>query len=122
MHTDISTTRDSSNDRRTKKKQVRFRLLLATADWMVLPFFFLRVCLFVLVLSCRDEEFDKLKASLRESGSPVAVSTEPKCYIDTGICTVTFTVGNFLLLNTRYGIRIRGGTLSVCLFLVEDSR
>ncbi|CAN0480124.1 unnamed protein product, partial [Discosporangium mesarthrocarpum] len=37
-----------------------------------------------------DAEFDKLKADLREAGSPVAVSKEPKCYIDTGICTVTF--------------------------------
>ena len=39
-----------------------------------------------------DAEFDRLKSSLRESGSVVAVSTEPKCYIDTGICTVTFQV------------------------------
>lgn len=39
-----------------------------------------------------DQEFDRLKASLREAGSVVAVSTEPKCYIDTGICTVTFQV------------------------------
>lgn len=38
-----------------------------------------------------DEEFDRLKQLLKESGSEVAVSTEPKCYIDTGICTVTFT-------------------------------
>lgn len=39
-----------------------------------------------------DTEFDRLKSSLRETGSLVAVSTEPKCYIDTGICTVTFQV------------------------------
>lgn len=39
-----------------------------------------------------DEEFDRLKASLKASGSAVAVSKEPKCYIDTGICTVTFQV------------------------------
>jgi hypothetical protein len=32
---------------------------------------------------------------LREAGSKVAVSTEPKCYIDTGICTVTFTEDKF---------------------------
>ncbi|CAN0224662.1 unnamed protein product [Phaeothamnion confervicola] len=37
-----------------------------------------------------DAEFDVLKQSLRETGSKVAVSTEPKCYIDTGICAVTF--------------------------------
>ena len=38
-----------------------------------------------------DEEFDALKASLKEAGSSVAVSTEPKCFVDTGICTVNFT-------------------------------
>lgn len=42
-----------------------------------------------------DEEFDTLKAELREAGSKVAVSTEPKCYIDTGICTVTFQPDKF---------------------------
>ena len=42
-----------------------------------------------------DEEFDKLKASLKASGSAVAVSKEPKCYIDTGICTVTYQVKEF---------------------------
>jgi len=36
-----------------------------------------------------DEEFDSLKATLKEEKSRFAVSTEPKCYIDTGICTVT---------------------------------
>jgi len=36
-----------------------------------------------------DSEFDALKATLKEEKSQFAVSTEPKCYIDTGICTVT---------------------------------
>jgi len=36
-----------------------------------------------------DTEFDALKATLKEEESKFAVSTEPKCYIDTGICTVT---------------------------------
>jgi len=36
-----------------------------------------------------DGEFDALKATLKEENSEFAVSTEPKCYIDTGICTVT---------------------------------
>lgn len=36
-----------------------------------------------------DAEFDELKATLKSEGSKFAVSTEPKCYIDTGICTVT---------------------------------
>jgi len=36
-----------------------------------------------------DAEFDALKSELKEENSQFAVSTEPKCYIDTGICTVT---------------------------------
>lgn len=36
-----------------------------------------------------DKEFDDLKSTLKEEESQFAVSTEPKCYIDTGICTVT---------------------------------
>lgn len=42
-----------------------------------------------------DAEFDQLKEELREEGSSVAVSTEPKCYIETGICTVTFQQDKF---------------------------
>jgi len=36
-----------------------------------------------------DSEFDVLKKALKDEESKFAVSTEPKCYIDTGICTVT---------------------------------
>mmetsp|Transcript_3033 Transcript_3033/g.4628 ORF Transcript_3033/g.4628 Transcript_3033/m.4628 type:complete len:315 (-) Transcript_3033:244-1188(-) len=36
-----------------------------------------------------DEEYNTLKKELKEDGSQFAVSEEPKCYIDTGICTVT---------------------------------
>lgn len=36
-----------------------------------------------------DAEFDALKKTLKEEESQFAVSTDPKCYIDTGICTVT---------------------------------
>lgn len=42
-----------------------------------------------------DEEFDVLKKELKEEGSQFAVSTEPKCYIDTGICTVTLQEDKF---------------------------
>lgn len=42
-----------------------------------------------------DGEFDTLKKELKEAGSKFAVSTEPKCYIDTGICTVTFQHDDF---------------------------
>uniref|UniRef100_A0A7S3UUH2 Uncharacterized protein n=1 Tax=Heterosigma akashiwo TaxID=2829 RepID=A0A7S3UUH2_HETAK len=37
-----------------------------------------------------DAEFDALKAKLKEEGSMIAVATEPKCYVDTGVCKVTF--------------------------------
>lgn len=42
-----------------------------------------------------DEEFDALKKQLKAVGSVVAVSTEPRCFLDTGICTVTFTEDSF---------------------------
>ena len=42
-----------------------------------------------------DGEFDALKATLKEEQSMFAVSTEPKCYIDTGICTVTMKEDKF---------------------------
>lgn len=42
-----------------------------------------------------DEEFDSLKATLKEEKSQFAVSTDPKCYIDTGICTVTLKEDTF---------------------------
>lgn len=42
-----------------------------------------------------DTEFDQLKAELKEEGSQFATSKEPKCYIDTGICTVTYQPDNF---------------------------
>jgi len=42
-----------------------------------------------------DSEFDTLKRELKEDESPIAVSVEPKCYIDTGICTVTLLEDNF---------------------------
>jgi len=38
-----------------------------------------------------DEEYNTLKAELREEGSKFAVSREPVCYIDTGVCKATFT-------------------------------
>lgn len=42
-----------------------------------------------------DGEFDLLRSELREDGSNIAVSKEPKCYIETGICTATFQNDNF---------------------------
>lgn len=45
--------------------------------------------------SMPDEEFDNLKKDLMEEGSKFAVQTEPKCYIDTGICKVTLQEDNF---------------------------
>lgn len=42
-----------------------------------------------------DKEFDDLKLELKESGSRFAVDTEPKCYIDTGVCKVTLQEDKF---------------------------
>lgn len=42
-----------------------------------------------------DEEFDNLKKELKETGSKFAVDTEPKCYIDTGVCKVTLQEDKF---------------------------
>merc|ERR1712032_1360128 len=36
-----------------------------------------------------DDEYNALKLELKNENSKFAVSTEPKCFIDTGICTVT---------------------------------
>jgi len=38
-----------------------------------------------------DEEFNALKKGLIQEGSKIAVSKEPKCFVDTGICSVTWT-------------------------------
>ncbi len=42
-----------------------------------------------------DAEYDQLRDDLREDGSSIAVDTEPKCYIDSGVCTVTFQQDKF---------------------------
>lgn len=42
-----------------------------------------------------DEEYDALRTELKEEGSSIAVSKEPKCYIETGICTATFQKDEF---------------------------
>mmetsp|Transcript_13732 Transcript_13732/g.22725 ORF Transcript_13732/g.22725 Transcript_13732/m.22725 type:complete len:312 (-) Transcript_13732:210-1145(-) len=42
-----------------------------------------------------DVEFDELKQELKDAGSKFAVSTQPKCLIDTGVCTVTMQEDQF---------------------------
>jgi len=42
-----------------------------------------------------DEEFDDLKSSLKKQDSIVAVSKEPRCFVDTGVCSVTFREDKF---------------------------
>ena len=37
-----------------------------------------------------DAEYDELKKTLRETNSRIAVQTDPKCYVDTGVCKVTW--------------------------------
>jgi len=41
-----------------------------------------------------DEEYNTLKKSLLASGSVIAVTKEPKCLVDSGICSVTWTKDN----------------------------
>jgi len=38
-----------------------------------------------------DSEFDALKQKLKAANSAIAVSKEPKCFIDTGVCSVTWS-------------------------------
>lgn len=38
-----------------------------------------------------DTQFDELKSLLKESNSKIAVFSEPKCYVDTGLCKVTWS-------------------------------
>jgi hypothetical protein len=45
--------------------------------------------------SMNDADFDILKNQLKEDGSKFAVETDPKCYIDTGICKVTLQEDKF---------------------------
>jgi len=42
-----------------------------------------------------DTEFDALKTELKDTGSKFAVDTNPKCYIDTGVCKVTMQEDDF---------------------------
>jgi len=45
--------------------------------------------------SMTDTEYDQLKKELMEAESKFAVQTEPKCYIDSGICKVTLQEDQF---------------------------
>jgi len=38
-----------------------------------------------------DTEYDQLKKTLKENNSKIAVQTDPQCYVDTGVCKVTWT-------------------------------
>ena len=42
-----------------------------------------------------DVEFDNLKKELKDMGSKFAVDTDPKCYIDSGVCKVTLQEDKF---------------------------
>jgi len=42
-----------------------------------------------------DTKFDELKNELKEDKSKIAVETEPKCYIDSGVCKVTLQDDKF---------------------------
>jgi len=38
-----------------------------------------------------DQQFDDLKLSLKNTNSKLAVTAAPKCYVDTGVCKVSWT-------------------------------
>ncbi|KAJ1460843.1 hypothetical protein M885DRAFT_508288 [Pelagophyceae sp. CCMP2097] len=42
-----------------------------------------------------NAEFDELKASLKAQNSLIAVTKEPRCFIDSGVCSVTFQEDTF---------------------------
>ena len=60
-----------------------------------------------------DAEFDELKSSLKESGSAIAVDKEPQCWVDTGVCKVTWQLDN-LRLTSLY---IPAAVFSTLLFI-----
>jgi len=68
-----------------------------------------------------DTEFDTLKRELKEAGSKFAVDTEPKCYIDTGVCKVTLQEDKFRsnLLYLPAGIILSIGWLGIGFELIE---
>lgn len=68
-----------------------------------------------------DSEFDTLKTTLKEEESKFAVSTEPKCYIDSGICTVTMKEDNFRnnLLYLPAGVVLFIGWLGIGFEIIE---
>lgn len=68
-----------------------------------------------------DAEFDALKTTLKEEESKFAVSTEPKCYIDSGICTVTMKEDNFRnnLLYLPAGVILFIGWLGIGFEIIE---
>lgn len=68
-----------------------------------------------------DSEFDSLKRELKESGSKFAVDTEPKCYIDTGVCKVTMQEDKFRsnLLYLPAGLILFIGWVGITFELVE---
>ena len=69
----------------------------------------------------KDKEFDDLKKELKEAGSKIAVDTEPKCYIDTGVCKVTLQEDKFRsnLLYLPAGAILAIGWLGVGFELIE---
>lgn len=68
-----------------------------------------------------DSEFDSLKRELKEAGSQFAVESEPKCYIDTGVCKVTLQEDKFRsnLLYLPAGIILYIGWLGLGFEVIE---
>jgi len=68
-----------------------------------------------------DSEFDALKLELKGSGSKIAVDTEPKCYIDSGICKVSLETDVFRsnLLYLPAGVVLFIAWLAVSFEIIE---
>lgn len=60
-----------------------------------------------------DKDFDALKATLMDSGSKIAVQTNPECYVDTGVCKVTW-LEDKLLTSSLY---VPAGLMSTLIFI-----
>lgn len=67
-----------------------------------------------------DKDFDDLKASLKETNSKLAVSTEPKCYVDTGVCKVTWVKRDILTSSLYVPATLISGLFFIAVVRISD--
>ena len=61
----------------------------------------------------KDAEFDELKIRLKNEGSKIAVDKEPQCWVDTGVCKVTWQPDN----TRQTSLYIPAAVVSTLLFI-----